>query len=100
MMLLKKRRSKALLINKLGKKKLELRLQNPLKKIPAELNDYSLELSADGSVLTYAFDVQKEHTGIPELLRKLGQYGIDFKDLHSSQSSLEDIFVSLVREKK
>lgn len=91
---------KDVLINKLGKKQLKLTLQQPLQKIPAELADYPLELSADGGVLSYTFDVQQDHTGIPELLRKLGQHGIDFRDLHSRQSSLEDIFVNLVREQR
>ena len=90
---------KAVLMNKLGKKQLALTLQHPLTNIPSELNEYSLELSEDGKVLVYSFDTQKEHTGISELLRQLGKQGIDFKDLHSSQSSLEDIFVSLVRDK-
>ena len=90
---------KTVLMNKLGKKQLQLTLQKPLTSIPADLDGYSLELSADGSVLIYTFDTQKEHTGISELLRQLGKLDIDFKDLHSSQSSLEDIFVSLVREK-
>lgn len=90
---------KSVLMNKLGKKQLQLTLQQPLSAIPAELAGYSLELSGDGSVLRYTFDTQKEHTGISELLRELGKLGIDFKDLHSSQSSLEDIFVSLVRDK-
>lgn len=90
---------KTVLMNKLGKKQLTLTLQNPLSSIPAELAGHPLELSTDGNALVYTFDAQKEHTGIPELLRQLGQHGIDFKDLHSSQSSLEDIFVSLVRGK-
>jgi ABC-2 type transport system ATP-binding protein len=88
---------KDVLMNKLGKKQLTLTLQQPLDSIPAELAEYPLELMDDGNVLVYTFDVHKEHTGIPELLRRLGQQGIDFKDLNSSQSSLEDIFVSLVR---
>jgi len=90
----------AILMNKLGKKQLALTLQQPLAEIPKELADYPLELSEGGSILTYTFDVQREHTGIPELLRRLGQHGIDFRDLHSSQSSLEEIFVSLVKEKR
>lgn len=90
---------KTVLMNKLGKKQLQLTLQKPLTSIPADLDGYALELSADGNVLIYTFDTQKEHTGISELLRQLGKLDIDFKDLHSSQSSLEDIFVSLVREK-
>lgn len=90
---------KVVLMHKLGKKQLTMTLQHPLSSIPAELAGHPLELSADGSALIYTFDAQKEHTGISELLRQLGQHGIDFKDLHSSQSTLEDIFVSLVREK-
>ncbi len=89
---------KTVLMNKLGKKQLTLTLQQPLNSIPTDLADYPLTLSADGNCLTYTFDVHQEHTGIPELLRKLGKHGIDFKDLHSSESSLEDIFVSLVKE--
>lgn len=90
---------KTVLMNKLGKKQLTLTLQQPLSRIPDELADQPLELSAEGDVLVYTFDVQKDQTGIPELLRSLGRHGIDFKDLHSSQSSLEEIFVSLVKEK-
>ncbi len=90
---------KTVLMNKLGKKQLTLTLQQPLSSIPNELTNYPLTLSADGNCLTYTFDVHQEHTGIPELLRKLGKHDIDFKDLHSSESSLEDIFVSLVKDK-
>lgn len=85
------------LMRKLGKKQLTLQLQNPLAQIPAGLSDYALELSADGNELVYTFDTQAEQTGIAALLRRLSEQGIDFKDLHSSESSLEDIFVSLVR---
>ena len=88
---------KAVLMKKLGKKQLTLALQAPLRQIPAELAALPLELSADGSSITYTFDTQHEETGIAELLRCLAAHGIDFKDLHSSESSLEDIFVSLVR---
>ena len=91
---------KKVLMQKLGKKQLTLNLQAPLTSIPAELNEHALELSDDGYTLTYTFDVHKEHSEISGLLRKLGQHGIDFKDLRSSQSSLEEIFVSLVRDKK
>ena len=87
------------LMNKLGKKQLTLQLQTPLEKLPEALSDYQLELSADRSTLVYTFDAQGEHTGIDVLLRRLGEAGIDFKDLQTSQSSLEDIFVSLVRER-
>ncbi len=91
---------KSVLMNKLGKKQLALTLQQPLSSIPEELSEYPLDLSSNGEVLTYTFDTQQEHTGISGLLRALGEHCIDFKDLHSSQSSLEDIFVSLVNEKK
>lgn len=84
------------LMQKLGKKQLTLYLQQPLQSIPQALAHYPLALSDDGNSLTYTFDVQSEQTGIAEVLRHLDQHGIDFKDLHSSQSSLEEIFVSLV----
>ena len=90
---------KAELMNKLGRKQLTLQLQNRLENIPPALSGYPLELSADGQQLVYTFDAQHEHTGIGVLLRQLGEAGIDFKDLRTSQSSLEDIFVSLVRER-
>ncbi|MET0288231.1 MAG: ABC transporter ATP-binding protein [Pseudoxanthomonas sp.] len=89
---------KTTLMQKLGKKQLALTLQQPLQAIPAPLSDLALELQADGTQLVYTFDVQAEETGIAALLRRLAEQGIDFKDLHSSQSSLEEIFVSLVRE--
>ena len=91
---------KTALMKKLGKKQLTLQLQNPLQALPGELSDYSLELSQDGHVLTYTFDTQAERTGIAALLRRLGELGIDFKDLHSSESSLEEIFVNLVKGRK
>ncbi|HEX5694331.1 MAG TPA: ABC transporter ATP-binding protein, partial [Arenimonas sp.] len=87
---------KAVLMRKLGKKQLTLQLQTPLAAIPQALAALPLELVADGSALVYTFDVQSEETGIAGLLRQLHEHGIDFKDLHSSESSLEDIFVSLV----
>ena len=85
------------LMRKLGKRQLTLQLQKPLEQIPAELAKLSLALSEDRTSLTYSFDVQSEQTGIAELLKRLGEHGIDFKDLHSKESSLEDIFVSLVK---
>ena len=88
---------KAVLMAKLGKKQLRLHLQQPLQTIPSELSNWQLELSSDGNELIYTFDAQSEQTGIAELLKKLGEHGIDFKDLQSSQSSLEEIFVNLVR---
>jgi ABC-2 type transport system ATP-binding protein len=90
---------KATLMRKLGKRQLALTLQAPLPAIPEALADLPLELSGDGGTLTYTFDVQQpERTGIASLLRRLAEQGVDFKDLHSSETSLEDIFVSLVRD--
>ncbi len=91
--------NKTELMNKLGRKQLTLQLQNPLQSLPAALADYALELSADGCQLVYTFDAQGERTGIDVLLHRLSAAGIDFKDLQTSQSSLEDIFVDLVRER-
>jgi ABC-2 type transport system ATP-binding protein len=88
---------KALLMEELGKRQLTLHLQSPLESIPAELAGYPLELSADGNELVYTFDVQSKRTGIAGLLRRLAEHGIDFKDLKTNQSSLEEIFVSLLR---
>jgi len=84
------------LMRRLGKRQLELVLRKPLEKIPGSLTDRGLELSKDGTVLTYSFDVQSAETGIAPLLKSLSELGIDFKDLHSKESSLEDIFVNLV----
>ena len=88
------------LMRKLGKKQLTLSLQQTMREIPPGLAGLPLELSADGATLVYTFDTQSEETGIASLLRRLGEHGIDFKDLQSSESSLEDIFVSLVRKPK
>jgi ABC-2 type transport system ATP-binding protein len=88
---------KHVLMRRLGKRQLTLQLQHALERIPEPLAGLPLELSANGTVLTYTFDVQSEHTGIGPLLKQLGEHGIDFKDLHSSESSLEDIFVNLVK---
>ncbi|HET6332392.1 MAG TPA: ABC transporter ATP-binding protein [Polyangiales bacterium] len=88
---------KADLMRKLGRKQLTLSLQAKLERIPAELAELNLELSTDGFALTYTFDSQAESTGIAGLLRQLGELGIGFKDLHTTESSLEDIFVNLVR---
>ena len=88
---------KATLMRKLGKKQLRIQLQSPLAAIPAALASYPLDLADNGGELIYTFDTQGEGSGIAALLRQLGEQGIDFKDLHSSESSLEEIFVSLVR---
>ena len=91
---------KDVLMRKLGKKQLTLTLQHALERLPEALASWPLELSGQGLTLTYTFDTQKEETGIAELLRALAGQGIDFKDLQSSESSLEDIFVSLVHNKQ
>jgi ABC-2 type transport system ATP-binding protein len=88
---------KKALMQKLGTKQLTLHLQRPLAEIPADLASYPLELVDSGNQLVFTFDAQHEDTGIAELLRRLAEHGIDFKDLQSSQSSLEEIFVSLVK---
>lgn len=91
---------KKALMEKLGKRQLTLYLQSPISEIPAGLNGLTLELSPDGSELVYTFDPHAEHTGIAALLKRLNEHGIDYRDIHSSESSLEEIFVSLVRDKK
>ncbi len=88
------------LMKKLGKKQLTFNLLEPLAAIPAELSGWRLALKADGSELEYIFDGHEQRRGIPTLLRRLNELGIEFKDLNTRQSSLEDIFVSLVSERK
>ena len=87
---------KATLMEKLGKRQLSIHLQAPLSEIPAALAAYDLALTEDGTQLVYSFDAQHEGTGIAALMRALDASGLDFKDLQTQQSSLEDIFVSLV----
>ncbi len=87
---------KDVLMRKLGKKQLTLHLQTPLTDLPAGLGAYQLELAADGHELVYTFDAQADETGIAALLRQLNGAGVDFKDLQTKESSLEEIFVSLV----
>jgi len=91
---------KAELMRKLGRKQLTLQLQDPLAVVPPALADYHLELSPDGSSLTYTYDARGERPGITAMLDELDREGIRFKDLATTQSSLEDIFVSLVREER
>ena len=87
---------KVRLMHKLGKRQLTLQLQSPLARLPAGLADYPLELSQDGHALIFNFDAHSRETGIPGLLRRLSELNIEIKDLHSQESSLEDIFVGLV----
>jgi ABC-2 type transport system ATP-binding protein len=88
------------LMKKLGKKQLTLHLLEPLASIPLDLSDWRLALKAGGQELEYTFNGNEEHTGIPALLKRLSEMGIGFKDLNTRQSSLEDIFVSLVSDRK
>jgi ABC-2 type transport system ATP-binding protein len=87
------------LMRKLGRKQLTLQLQEPLQHIPSALAHYGLERSTDGGEITYTYEADGDRTRIAGLLKELDDAGIRFKDLHTTQSSLEDIFVSLVRER-
>jgi ABC-2 type transport system ATP-binding protein len=86
------------LMKKLGKRELDLTLVEPLAAVPPELADWHPTLENDGRTLRYVFDATEERTGIPSFLRRLAELGIAFKDLETSKSSLEDIFVDLVGE--
>ena len=88
---------KAVLMDKLGKKQLILQLARPLEKIPDELGHYRLELSQNGTQLVFTFHAAHERSKVADLLRRLAELGIDFSDLQTRESSLEEIFVSLVR---
>ena len=88
---------KAALMRKLGKKFLTLNLSQPMQVLPATLRDERLSLSGDGSQIIFTFDGRAEHTGVPEFMKKIGEHGIEYKDLQTKESSLEDIFVTLVR---
>ena len=89
---------KEILMRKLGKKQLTLSLRQPLNSIPSELSAWSLALANEGYTLIYSFNTLEEETGIAALLQTLGAHHIEFKDLRTSESSLEDIFVSLVHQ--
>ncbi len=90
---------KTALMKKLGKKQLTFHLQAPMSSIPAGLSDWSLALRNGGADLEYTFLPSEERTAIPALLRRISDLGIEYKDLNTRQSSLEDIFVSLVSER-
>jgi ABC-2 type transport system ATP-binding protein len=90
---------KSALMKKLGKKELSLTLAEPLETIPPELGEWPLELRDEGHELLLTFDANADRTGVPSLLRRMSDLGIAFKDLNTKQSSLEDIFVSLVTER-
>jgi ABC-2 type transport system ATP-binding protein len=89
-----------MLMRKLGRKQLTLHLQHPLERVPAQLAGRTAELSAGGNDLIYTFDTQADSTGIAGLLRQLNELGIDFKDLRTEESSLEEIFVNLVSTRR
>jgi len=89
---------KTQLMRRLGKKVLHVQLQAPLAQVPDALVPYGLTLSEDGSELVYSYDAALEDSGITALLQDLARADIAFKDLRTEQSSLEDIFVSLVRD--
>ncbi len=87
---------KAALMHKFGKRRLTLTLRQPMDELPAALAEWTLELDESGRRLTYCFDADSQGAGIPVLLRRLGELRVDFKDLETSSSTLEDIFISLV----
>ncbi|MEZ5609628.1 MAG: ABC transporter ATP-binding protein [Rhodocyclaceae bacterium] len=91
---------KAKLMQKLGKKQLTVQLQAPLETLPDALTGLGLERSSEGEALIYTYDATREQPGIGDLLNRLNLAGIGFKDVHTTQSSLEDIFVSLVKDKQ
>ena len=91
---------KAVLMHKLGKKQLTLHLRDPLDAIPSRLDGYDLSLTPGGRELVYTYDTQASRSGITAMLDDLAAAGIAFKDLHTTQSSLEEIFVDLVRQSR
>jgi ABC-2 type transport system ATP-binding protein len=86
------------LMHKLGKKQLTLQLQQPLKAVPAGLAAYGLALSVDGTELHYTYDARSGQLDMAGFMRSLGEAGVHVKDLSTTQSSLEDIFVGLLKE--
>ena len=90
---------KNLLMRKLGKKQMTIQLTEPVDELPAALAAYKLELASDGNELVYTYDTQADRTGITSLLGELNRHGLSFNDLHTTQSSLEDIFVGLVSKR-
>ena len=91
---------KSVLMQKLGRKTLKLTLADPMDVVPPELAEWNLALEDDGHILCYLFDANADKTGVPSLLRRVSDLGIQFKDLATEQSSLEDIFVGLVHEER
>lgn len=91
--------NKAELMQKLGSKQLTIELRQAIENIPASLESYELELTDDGRSLIYSYDTRRDRTGITALMQSVNEAGLILRDIHTSQSSLEDIFVNLVREK-
>jgi ABC-2 type transport system ATP-binding protein len=91
---------KSTLMKKLGRRQLILSLQEQMSEIPPQLDEWQLELKGEGNELVYTFDPNNERTGVPSLLRRMSDIGVSFKDLNTSQSSLEEIFVSLVSDRR
>ncbi len=91
--------NKTELMDKLGSKQLTIELRQAINEIPANLANYQLELSSDGQSLIYSYDTRRDRTGITALMQSVNEAGLILRDIHTSQSSLEDIFVNLVREK-
>ena len=89
---------KSELMTRMGRKSLRIELTEPLKAVPEGVEEYHLELAPDGRALTYTYDTNAERTGITRLLQKLSERGVALRDLQTKQSSLEEIFVSLVKE--
>ena len=88
---------KLTLMRKLGKKRLTIELRQPIHSLPASLSEYELTLADDGSEITYTYDIESERTGITTLLQRLRSEGVMMRDLNTTQSSLEEIFVNLVK---
>ena len=89
---------KELLMQRMGQKQLTIELQDPLRDLPSKLSDYNIVLATDRQSLIYTYNIRSGHSGINNILSNLTQNGIIFKDLQTKQSSLEDIFMSLVNE--
>jgi ABC-2 type transport system ATP-binding protein len=93
-------REKNALLRELGRKRLSLQLQQALPELPSQLQGLGLELAADGTELHYTYDTHDQGAGMGELLERLRSAGVAFRDLHTTESSLEDIFVNLVQERQ
>jgi ABC-2 type transport system ATP-binding protein len=91
---------KSNLMKQLGRRELTIQLAEPMAAVPAQLAEWNLQLAAQGLELHYGFDASAEQPGIPALLSRLAELGIGYRDLHTEQSSLEDIFVGLVSERQ